>query len=587
MVNRPVRERSVDELLRQADRGLTATGYNEVSLLSLSTADYRALDQLLEGLQPILEKHRASLSFPSLRPDRFTAQMAERAGAFSRTGLTFAPEAATPRLRGVINKQTSDEALLKAAELAFSKGWQVIKLYFMIGLPTETEEDVDAMVDLVREVDSIRRKTKGKQINVSLSPFSPKPHTPFQRESQISADEVRGRYTVLKEGLRRHRAVKLDLRDPEIALVETALIRGDRGVGETIAHGYRMGGVFDAWSDGFRAERWVKAFARCGIDIYRTVGAVPDDVVLPWSHINAGLSEDFLTAELKMATRRRFTPDCREGKCHYCGLQLREELPCPEIPPPPAARKTPAPLIASQPSFIQRCRLVYRRTEKAMYHSHLSVVAALERALRRLGIPLEFTRGFKPHVRLIASPPLGVGMTSRCEALEFGIGARWNTELFDRLKNALPPGIIPVEVFELAGKQPSLGSLNVFLYRLELLEGFPDAGVQDRITKMLSCGELRFVRSDRSGVRTFDARPCLWKLEAKENCLMIGVRSVGGPMPRMEEILERLLPERKHRPLAAYWRTERVGMWWTIGDKLVSPERQISVGESEMKSFEK
>ncbi len=584
MVNRPVREREVEELVEEADAGLAATGYSEVSLLSLSTADYRALDQLLEGLQPILEAHRASLSFPSLRPDKFTPQMAERAGSFSRTGLTFAPEAATDRLRRVINKPTSDEALLKAAELAFSKGWRVIKLYFMIGLPTETEEDIRSMVNLVREVDSVRRREGGKQINVSLSPFSPKPHTPFEREGQISPDDVRKRYALLIEGLRRHRSVKLDLRDPRIALVETALIRGDRAVGKAIEHCYRSGGLFDAWSDGFRAERWERAFVHSGGDLQRAASALPESVILPWKHIDAGIGDDFLRAERKMAARPRFTPDCREAKCHYCGLQLRDDLPCPDVPPPPKSAAKPTPSLRLQTMDFRRFRLLYRRTEAAMFHAHLSVVAAMEKALRRLGVPLEFTRGFKPHVRLIASPPLGVGIQSSGEYVEFGIGVEWTENLFTRLREALPPGVEPVRVFAVPGRGPSLGSLNVFLYRVSPWEGNLDAGIQERIVDLLSRDELPFLRPGRGRTRSFDARPSLWKLEVEGNSLLVGIRSAGGPVPRLEEILEWLLPEKDHRPLPAHWRAERLGMWWKIEDKLVSPDGQTPVGESELKS---
>ncbi len=580
LVNRPVRERPVADLLNEARSGLAATGYSEVSLLSLSTADYRYLDQLLDGLEPLLAENRASLSFPSLRPDLFTTRMADRASAQSRTGLTFAPEAATPRLRAVINKQTSDEALLSAARLAYAKGWNLLKLYFMIGLPTETEEDVQAIIDLVRGVEQIGRYHQGRKLNVSVSPFSPKPHTPFQREGQMGVEELHRRLGMLRRGLGKSWMVKLDARDPEIARVELAISRSDRRGADAIEASYRAGGLFDAWSDGFYAKRWDEAFQQAGLDPAELTAPIAADEVLPWDHIDVGIDTQFLQSEKDNAAKGEFTPDCRVEGCQFCGLHERIDLPCPEVPVLPVDVTPVSAATISEPCAYHRYRLIYRRREESRFSAHLSVISVLERALRRLRVPLEFTKGFKPHLRLAASPPLGVGMTSRAEYLDFGIGAVWSSQLMDRLQEVLPQGIQATEVLEIPENQPSIGALNVFLYRAKKRDGGSLDNYRDAIINLLSSRTIPILRTQPKKARAFDGRPGLWKLELEGENLLIGLKAVAGPIPRVEEII-RLIAEASGEnaidspeEIMATWDIERVDMWWHVEGVSYHPTKE-------------
>ena len=574
MCNRPVREKPIAEILREVEIGLDATGYGELSLLSLSTADYSRLEELLDALQPLLEERQTALSFPSLRPDRFTPQMADRAAAGSRTGLTLAPEAATPRLRGVINKATTDEDLLNAARLAFERRWKSLKLYFMIGLPSETDEDAAALGALVKKIAGLAREYGGRNLNVSLSPFSPKPHTPFEREGLTPAEDLRRRVGRLKSDLSRIRLVHLEVRNYEITRLETAIARGDRRLADVIEAGYRAGGIFDAWSDGFSASRWKAAFERNGMDPDRLTGAFSSDAQLPWKLILTGVSEDFLEREREAAARCEFTPDCRgkDANCHLCGLHSHPGLPCPEIQRIPAYAVDKAIKTREDHPPIHRYRLMYRRTRRARFVSHLDVVGALERALRRLRIRLEYTVGMKPHPRLIASPPLPVGMTSRAEYLDFGMEGEWafsggaeaKRHLFTADELVLPPGFEAAALFARPVHSPSLGSLNVFLYRAVPLQEVDAAAVEREIGRFWAERSVPLLRTGSDSTRPCDARPAVWKLEREASgAILIGLKSTGGPMPRAVDVLAHIM-KLPSEAILADWELERVDMSWDM-----------------------
>jgi radical SAM-linked protein len=569
--HRPVRERPMADLLREAAMGLDATGFSQVSLLSLSTADYSRLDELLTALAPLLDERQASLSFPSLRPDRFTPQMADRAAAGTRTGLTLAPEAATPRLRAVINKQTSDEVLLRAASLAYERLWKSVKLYFMIGLPTENDDDILAMADLVRRVARLGREFGGRNLHVSLSPFSPKPHTPFEREGQMPRGDLERHIALLKSGLSKYHSVRLEFRDLDVSRIETAIARGDRRTADAIEASFRAGGRFDAWTDGFSAVRWEQALAQAGLDLDAAVGRIPDDSVLPWGHIEPGVAEEFLTEERAAAERAEFTPDCRsENRCRLCGLQDHSDLPCPDIPVLPAI-KIPERTAASPQSF-QRYRLVYRRTALTRYVAHLDTLDALERALRRLNVPIEFTQGMKPHPRLIASPPLALGMTSQAEYLDFGLAMEWNSELTNRLALLLPPGFQLLEVLPVSAGAPSLGSLNAFLYRASPCAGTSRGDLDSAIEKTSAAKTLPLLRTADKKVQALDARPSIWRLEQEsDGGLLIGLKSSGEAMARVRDVLK-LLTDAPAEEITTAWDIERLGMWWEVGGAFRSPK---------------
>jgi radical SAM family uncharacterized protein len=327
MIYRPVRERSVDEILETAEAILDSTGYGELALLSLSSADYSQIGELLTRLSAQYDPSKMGISLPSLRLDTFTIELAEMIQTKRKTGLTFAPEAGSQRLRDVINKNIQEEDLLQAAQMAFERGWDTIKLYFMLGLPTETDEDVDAIAELVSKVYRMGRQERGRRtrINVSASTFVPKPHTPFQWLPLADLDTIETRQGRLRNQLRQ-RGIKLSWHAPESTLLEAVLCRGDRRLGQVIEGAWRNGARFDAWREHFSIEPWLDAFAQAEIHPYfyssRERG---QDEVFPWSHISCGVNRAYLWKEYECARQGDTTPDCREG-CQACGLRANFEL---------------------------------------------------------------------------------------------------------------------------------------------------------------------------------------------------------------------------------------------------------------------
>ena len=321
IIYRPVRERLQPEVLQAVEELITNCGYNEVSLVSLSTSDYSQIDELVASLS-----HRypnLALSLPSLRIDSFSVKLMDSLPPRRRTGLTFAPEAGSERLRRIINKSTPEDEILKTATDAFASGWTNLKLYFMLGLPTETIDDIEGIIQLVDKVHSLSRKAKGKkpQVRISLSTFVPKPHTPFQWVAQESEQQLNSRQELLKLRLRRI-GVRLSWQDPKLSLLEAVLSRGDRRLGKVIYRAWQLGSTFDAWSEHFNYENWLRAFDEAGLEpsFYAHRERALDEL-LPWAHIDVGVTTDFLKREYQHAIDGRETPDCRYQACNACGLQ--------------------------------------------------------------------------------------------------------------------------------------------------------------------------------------------------------------------------------------------------------------------------
>lgn len=326
MVYRPVRERSADSIVRDALAVLRCTGYEELSLTSLSTADHSMLEEVIRRLARRLEGAAVGISVPSLRVDSFTLGLARLLGGASRAGLTFAPEAGTQRLRDAINKNVTEEEILDTVRTAFGAGWRRVKLYFMLGLPTETDDDVAEIGALVGRVLTVAREAAPREdrgavrVAVSVSTFVPKAHTPFQWDGQLPREDVRRRQEVLRAAMPR-KGVELSWHDPDVSLLEAVLARGDRRVADVIEGAWRSGAVFDAWTERFSLPLWLEAFAACGLDAdVLATRRLPVEGPLPWGHIDSGISPEFLAAERERAFEGRTTPDCSFGACEGCGV---------------------------------------------------------------------------------------------------------------------------------------------------------------------------------------------------------------------------------------------------------------------------
>ena len=330
---RPVRRKSAQELYRQAVETMTDSGHNELTLSSLSTSDYRGLKELTDDLIPYCEQQKINLSVPSLRADNFSRELMEKLQTVRKSGLTFAPEAGTQRLRDVINKNLTEEEILTTCANAFGGGWNNVKLYFMLGLPTETDEDVLGIAELVYKVilawkENAVNKKRGLRVHVATAYFVPKPHTPFQWEKQITPEEYLRRCRLLKNHLY-SKSIVYNYHTPDISMLEAVTARGDRRLGPVIEHAALNGAKLDGWDEYFNNDIWLDAFAKCGVDpSYYTTRGFAYDEILPWDIIDVGVSKKFLKRECDRAYRCEVTPDCRHS-CSGCGATcLLQEVEC-------------------------------------------------------------------------------------------------------------------------------------------------------------------------------------------------------------------------------------------------------------------
>ena len=320
---RPVRIRSVEKLVQQGIESLRNTGYQEISLSSLSSSDYPGLKELCDGLLDWCEPRNINLSLPSLRADNLSMDIMKRVQRVRKGGLTFAPEAGTQRLRDAINKNVTEEDLLESCRVAFEGGWNGVKLYFMLGLPTETDEDVLGIADLAHKVlqtwkSHAKSKSRGVKITVSTSCFVPKPHSPFQWEPRITMEEYRRRVKLLADNLR-SKAINYNWHDPETSFIEAVLSRGDRRLGAVIELVWQSGGRMEAWSENFSLERWLAAFEACGLDpAFYANRARSREELMPWYRINMRVRPEHLWRERERAYSFTLTPDC-SVRCTGCG----------------------------------------------------------------------------------------------------------------------------------------------------------------------------------------------------------------------------------------------------------------------------
>ena len=322
-IYRPIRAKKPETLIRQGIETLQNTGYEDVTLLSLSTSDYRQLTELCDGLLAYCEPRSIGLALPSLRADNFSMELMERLQRVRKTGLTFAVEGGSQRLRDAINKNVTEEELLHTCAIAFAGGWNSVKLYYMLGLPTETDEDICGIADMADQVlhcwrENAKNKNRGVRITISTSCFIPKPHSPFQWEAQISKEEYLRRVNLLRTSITA-RNVTYNWHDAETSVIESALSRGDRRLGDVIEQVWRTGGRLDAWSDYFSFERWEKAFETCGLDLawYASRERGMDEV-LPWDMIDVGVRRAHLVRERERCYASVLSPDCRK-QCSACG----------------------------------------------------------------------------------------------------------------------------------------------------------------------------------------------------------------------------------------------------------------------------
>jgi radical SAM family uncharacterized protein len=327
MTKRPNRIRSVDKILNMSGDCYRNTGHDEISLGALSISDYPHLKDLMTRMGEAFNPEDVNISFPSLRVSEELIELPSYLNTVRKSGLTFAPEAATTRLRKVINKNISNEDLFAGVREAYKEGWNLVKLYFMVGLPTETDEDVEAIANLAYRVSSLRREVKGSvgNVNITVSPFVPKAHTPFQWEPMVSLERLKDIRRMIMSKIR-HRRIRIKFSKPERSILEGVFARGNRKLGKVILQAWQDGCRFDAWDDFFDYDKWVSAFEKAGVNenpyLYRERG---EDEILPWDHLSSGIIKEFLVSERKKSLEQEYTPDCFVDGCPDCGACARSE----------------------------------------------------------------------------------------------------------------------------------------------------------------------------------------------------------------------------------------------------------------------
>jgi radical SAM family uncharacterized protein/radical SAM-linked protein len=504
-VYRPLRERTPATVLRVADEALRATGYDEISLLSLSTGDYSCVTPLLTELMARYAQDRIAVSLPSLRVGTLTEDLIDEIKKVRKTGFTLAPEAGSERLRRAINKGITETDLLETAFNVYRAGWRSIKLYFMIGLPGETVEDVTQIAVLARQVkDQAKRSGNPGDVNVSVSNFVPKAHTPFQWEPQISTNEILEAQYLLHTELKK-RKLRLKWHDAPLSFMEGVFARGDRRLAPVITRAVELGCRFDGWGDHFSLERWQQAFSDCNIQPEWYLRQRELDEVLPWDHIDCGVSRDFLLKERELALSEAATEDCRNGKCSACGVcdfaVVSNKLACSEDELP--SRETDTHCDA-QPA---RMRLRFAKSGTMRFLSHLELINVFTRAVSRGGVPILFSQGFHPHPRFSFATATSVGVESKAEYMDMfveeGISAN---EVLQRLNNVLPAGLKIMEMEQVDVKSPSLSTLiHKTRYRITCATVTPER-LSELCEQFMAHKEFVIERKKKGEIQSIDLR---------------------------------------------------------------------------------
>ena len=468
----PSRAKDPSFIIENVLRSLRSTGYEEASLTSLSISDYPYLDETIETLMNTLEEKNISLSLSSLRPGGLSEDVVRNIIRVRKTGFTIVPEAGTERLRRVINKELDDEDIWKAVQNAFAQGWKLLKLYFMVGLPTEQDEDLEGIVSLVEEIIKIGYKNlkSAPKINLTISSFIPKPHTPFQWLGMEREDNLKHKHRLLKSRLKKYPFVRFKDQSIKSSLLEAVFSRGDRDLTKVLIEAWKRGARFDSWKDLFAFRLWDESFQAQGTDYHRYLDPLDRDDILPWDHIDTGLKKSLLWEELQKALREEPTDPCLKTPCRTCqGCSFSSIVRKIEGEPIRISRES-FPSFGQRTDEVIRYRAFYTKDEKARYFSHLDVNTILQRSFRRAGIPVLYSEGFHPKMNLSFLPALPLGMTSKKEVVEFkSQSVLPENEFISRLNTHLPPGIVFFRLDRLSNHEPTLHkSLKTLVYSIDL-----------------------------------------------------------------------------------------------------------------------
>jgi radical SAM family uncharacterized protein/radical SAM-linked protein len=528
MVWRPVRERNPDCLKKMADNMLCATGYDEISLLSLSSGDYSMIEPLLSEMMERYYERRIAIGLPSLRAETLKERLIEEIKRVRKTSFTLAPEAGTQQLRNAINKGNTEEGLLVTTGRVFDAGWKSVKLYFMLGLPGEREEDLEGIIDLSYKV---LKTAKGRgQVTVSMSTFVPKAFTPFQWQTQIGLEETRKKQDFLKRHLR-HRNLNIKWHDAQMSLLEGIFARGDERTGQLVESAFRQGCRFDGWTDRFRFDIWEEVIRESGIPVDTWLGQRSLSEKLPWSRIDCGIDHRFLISELEKSATGESTADCRKGECHQCGVCDHIHIrPITAFSSSAMDKGESLPLTKNsqteQSAPISRFLIQFTKTGLSRFLSHLELSASLIRAINQSGLTFAFSQGFHPHPKISFAYATSVGMASDGEFAEIQIRkpSVQPEQLLERINVFLPAGIEVKTLKEIPSYGRPLSELVTgFEYRAALPESHTEgeiSAIREKITQFMSGQEYFIIREAKGKSSEKNIRPLVEKLSLEDHAVI-------------------------------------------------------------------
>ncbi len=543
----PPRVKSPSYVLDTILNSLKLTGYDDTSLASLSISDYPYLGPIVDALMEKLAEKKISLSLPSLRPKGLSSDIAESIIKVRKTGFTLVPEAGTDRLRRVINKKMEDDDIREAAQIAFSQGWRLLKMYFMVGLPTEKDEDLEGIVNLIQEVVRIGQKIlkSAPQINLSVSSFIPKPHTPFQWIKMEDEPSLREKYGFLKSRLKRYPSVRLKRHPLKNVILEAVFSRGDRKLNRVLHQSWRGGARFDSWNDLFRFQTWEKGFEQEHLDYHIYLSSINTDTRLPWDHIGTGVKKSYLLEELNKARKEEYTPSCLDDSCGTCQgcvfphllertfteevkIELSQEIP-----------------LGKELEEVVRYRVFYSKRQSARFISHIDLSNIIQRAFRRAGIRVVHTKGFHPKMSISYLPALPLGMEGRAECFEFKSRFLFKEDEFvSRMNSCLSSGIRILGLERREGIKSTLNKeIETFIYSVDLKSREIMSAMKDQTEKILSDSDYysRIEKRVKESLTKTQVESILEKaIDRKEGKLFLHLKHSLQKSIRPQEIVENI-----------------------------------------------
>jgi len=554
---RPQRPRNKNEIHAQIQAGIESTGHDEVTLLSLSSTDYPDLEGMIAGIMPYFYQNHISLSLPSLRPGSLSATMLGFLKHQRKSGITFAPEAGTQRMRDVMGKNITSDEITEGVRQAFDNDWTLVKLYFMIGLPTETENDIAGIINTIKELSAIARSKGGKKnINVTISPFCPKPGTPWQWENQADIEAISQIYHRLSASIKNSN-VTLKLRDPKLAIIEGVLGRGDRRMADVILKASENSACLDGWSEFFDYANWENALTACGFNVKDLLQPIFAHLPLPWQHIDKGISTKYLLDERERSLKGELPPGAAARKAN------QQKSTAAGFGRP--ARKR---IVAAAVPTKSKIRLKYLRDETMRFYSHLDIIRLFTRAIRRAKLPVAYSQGFHPHMKLSFGPPLPIGYSSEAEYLDMQFDSPFEKSHLTRFVSNLPPGI-QIAATKLAFSQvDSLTKIiNSAFYRVDL--GTVSDDIVQKIDRLSGSNEIIVIRSRKDESKEYSVGQFLYKLVLNDNNLemLLGVTPDGYLRP--DEVMIFGLGYSEHEAKALTY--HRTGQYFMQGVHQVDP----------------